>query len=236
MSCRRRSLLAGLRAIAPIAPSVIPFGLIVGVAAMDAGLSPAAALGMSVLVFAGASQLAALQLIADGAVPAVVILTALVINLRLLMYSASLAPHFAHLPRGWKWALAYLLTDQAYAVSIHRFLREPEMGERHWYFLGAGFPMWFAWVVAIAVGIWAGAAVPAGWSLEFAVPLIFLALLLPSVYDRPTAVAAVVGGTVATALHGVPFHLGLSVGAVAGMVAGLLAARRRNRATTTGEA
>lgn len=233
---RRAALMEGLKAIAPIAPSAIPFGLIVGVAAMDAGLSPAAALGMSVIVFAGAAQVAALQLVADGALPAVVIITALVINLRMVMYSASLAPHFAHLPRRWKWGLSYLLTDQAYAVTITRFRREPGMVERNWYFLGASSPIWVAWVLATAVGIWAGAAVPEGWSLGFIVPLIFLALLLPSVYDRPTAAAAVVSGAVAAALHGVPFHLGLSTGALAGVAAGLLAARHRARARTTEEA
>ncbi len=213
----------GLRAIAPLLPSVIPFGIMAGIAAREAGLDIWAAFAMSVVIFAGAAQLVAVQLIGEQAVPAAIVLTALVINLRMVMYSASLAPHLAGLPRRWKWPLAYLTTDQAYAVTIGRMMREPEMPDRHWYYLGAALPLWCVWVVATVFGIALGAAVPSAWRLEFAVPLIFLALLVPAVHDRPTLVAAVTGGTVAVAAHGLPFNLGLITGAVFGVVAGTVA-------------
>lgn len=219
---RGAALRAGAWAMAPITPSVVPFGVMAGVAAREAGLDVLATMGMSLFIFAGASQLAAAQLINDGAWVGVVILTALIINLRFAMYSASLAPHLAYLPIRWKVPLAYLLTDQAYAVCISRFMRESGMPYRHWFYLGAALPLWVTWLAATAGGILIGTAVPPAWQLGFAVPLIFLALLVPTVHDRPMAVAAVTGGGVALAAHPLPFNLGMITGAFAGIAAGVL--------------
>jgi len=136
---RRRVFLDGVRAGTPLLPSILPFGLMAGVAAREAGLDAFASLGMSLVIFAGASQLATAQLLADGAVPLVIVATALIINLRLAMYSASISPYFSGLPSRWKWPLAYLLTDQAYAVCIGRFLYQPDRpnpGPRHGNALG----------------------------------------------------------------------------------------------------
>ena len=222
---------AGIAAMLPVLPGIVPFGLTAGIAGLDAGLDPAAAFSMSFVIFAGASQLAWAQLVGQGALPLVAIATALVINLRMAMYSASLAPYLGSLPRRWKWPLAYLLTDQAYAISITRFVRQPEADDRHWYYLGAALPVWLVWLAATAAGILVGAGVPAGWQLGFAVPLVFLALLVPAVRDRPSLVAAAVGGGVAVAAAELPFNLGLTAGAASGIAAGvatdaLLAARR----------
>lgn len=224
-STRRNAFSAGFMAVAPIIPGVVPFGMICGVTAVKAGLSPAAAMGMSVLIFAGASQLAAIQLLAAGALPLVIVFTALVINLRFSMYSASLAPHFQHLPKRWRWPLAYLLTDQAYAMSINRYLSgAPSAHEhKHWFYLGVAVTMWFTWQPATAAGILLGAAVPASWSLDFAIPLTFMALLVPGLRDRPTLIAAGVGGGVAVLAAALPFNLGLVLAAVSGIAAGVVA-------------
>lgn len=223
------SLRAGAHAMSPLLPSVVPFGVIAGVAARDAGLDAAAALGMSVVIFAGSAQLAGLQLITESALPVVIVLTMLVINLRFAMYSASIAPHLAGLPRRWKWPLAYLLTDQAYAVAITRWRRDPPIADKAAFLLGAAFPLWFVWVVATLAGIAVGNAIPASWQLGFTVPLIFLALLVPAVHDRPSLAAATVGGGIAVAAHGLPFNLGLVTGASAGIVTGLICQRLGGR-------
>ena len=118
---RRRSFLGGVRAVAPVLVGIVPFGLIAGAAAVRVGLSGLQAVGLSVVVFAGASQLAAIELLGSGARPAVVVATALVINLRMLMYSASIAPYFRETATRWRAGLAYLLTDQAYALAVTRF-------------------------------------------------------------------------------------------------------------------
>ena len=213
---------AGARDAAPTLLAILPFGVVAGVAAVDVGLSAAAALGMSVVVLAGASQLAAVALLGAGAPAVVVVLTALVINLRHLMYSASLEPYYRDEPVRWRLPVAYLLVDQVYVMAALKFDAN-ESVDRRWYYVGLGVPIWLTWVAGTAVGAVAGAALPAWLPLEFAVPMVFLALLAPAVDDRPRAVAALVGGTVAVVGVGLPLNLGLPAGAISGVVAGVLA-------------
>ncbi|MDB9278907.1 AzlC family ABC transporter permease [Halorubrum ezzemoulense] len=214
-------LLAGVRDVSPLMLGVAPFALVAGIAAVDAGLGLAEAVGMSVIVFAGASQLAALELLGENAPLAVVVGTAAVINLRMLMYSASIAPHFADYGRRLRAGLAYLLTDQAYALSVAEFDENPDRS-RWRYYLGAAAPLWIVWQIGTVVGVVLGAGVPDAWGLTFAVPLVFLALLVPAMKDRPTTVAGVAGGAVAVVAAGLPLNLGLLVGALCGVAAGLV--------------
>ena len=218
----RDAFLAGARAVAPIIVGIVPFGLVAGAAAVDAGLTLLDAVGLSVVVFAGASQLAAIGLLGDGAPLALVVVTVLVINLRLGMYSASIAPELLDEPRRWRTLEAYLLTDQAYALSVTRFERDPGTNRR-WFYLGAAAPLWGVWQVCTVVGAVVGARVPAWLPLDFAVPLTFLALLVPAVEGQATGTAAAVGGGVATVGVGLPLEAGLMVGAIAGVLAGVLA-------------
>jgi 4-azaleucine resistance transporter AzlC len=215
-------LRAGVVDAAPLLLGVIPFGLVAGIAAADAGLDLTQAVAMSVVVFAGASQLAALELIGDDAPLAVVVVTAVVINLRMLMYSASLAPYFRDLSARWRAGLPYLLTDQAYALSVANF-RSEHSYDRRAYYLGVAGTLWVVWQLATVAGVLAGTGVPDAWGLEFAVPLVFLALLVPAMEDGPASLAAVVGGTVALAGAGLPLNLGLLAGATAGVAAGFAA-------------
>ncbi|WP_321111700.1 AzlC family ABC transporter permease [Halorussus salinisoli] len=222
MSSPRADFLSGVRVALPILLGVFPFGMVAGVAAIGAGIPAIEAFAMSVVIFAGASQLAAAELVGRNAPAVVVVFTVLVINLRMMMYSASIAPYFQRQSTRWKGALAYLLTDQAYAVSLLRFENDEDVSRR-WYYLGVASALWVTWQIATVVGIVLGASVPDGWRLEFAVPLVFLAVLVPAVTDRATGTAALVGGSVAVAANGLPFNLGLIVAAVVGIAAGLLA-------------
>ena len=221
MSSRRRSFLGGVRAVAPVLVGIVPFGLVAGAAAVRVGLSGVQAVGLSVVVFAGASQLAAIELLGSDARLAVVVVTALVINLRMVMCSASIAPYFRETVTRWRAGIAYLLTDQAYALSVTRFGADRPVRQR-WYYLGAAAPLWAVWQVCTVLGIVAGARVPESLPLSFAVPLTFLALLVPAVTDRASGAAAVVGGSVAVLGAGLPLNLGLIAGGVGGVLAGLL--------------
>ena len=221
MSSPRADFLAGVRVAAPILLGIVPFGMIAGVAAVGVGIPAVQALAMSVFIFAGASQLAAIELVGQSAPVAVVVLTVLVINLRHVMYSASIAPYFESEPPRWKAALSYLLTDQAYAVSLLEFEKNDETSRR-WYFLGVGASLWVTWQAATVAGVVLGARLPTGWHLEFTVPLVFLAVLVPAVTDRATGAAAIVGGTAAVVAHGLPYNLGLLTAALVGIVAGLV--------------
>lgn len=224
-----REFLDGCRAEAPILLGVAPFGMIYGVLALAAGLDPFTAQAMSSVIFAGSAQLISTQLVREAAPPAVLVLTVLVVNLRHALYSASVAAHLKHLGVRWKGLLAYLLTDEAYAVIAARLARDgagPASPHRHWYFFGAGFTLWAAWQVSTAAGVFLGAQVPARWSLDFTLALTFIALVFPALKDRAALVAALSAGGLAILAIGLPYKLGLVVAALVGIVAGLIAEAR----------
>jgi 4-azaleucine resistance transporter AzlC len=227
------ALVSGAKANLPVVLALSPLGMAFGATAAGGGLSPLEALGMSIFVFAGAAQLAAIPLISAGASVAIVVLTVLVINLRLTLYSASLAPHFRRLPFGWKGLLSYLLTDQAYAATITRFddgkTKEPD---KRWYFLGVALAIWVTWQAATMLGVFLGSWASEDWSLDFVLPLIFIALALPAINDRTTAAAAISAGVAAVLAAALPLNLGLIAAAVVGVLGGLVAetvAERRRR-------
>lgn len=215
-----REFWAGVRALAPLLVGVAPFGMIYGVLALANGLTPAAALAMSAILFAGSAQFLLCQLFGAGAPVTVMIAEVGLLNLRHALYSAALAPRIAHLPRRWKVALAYLLTDEAFA-AISRREAEGDAGvHRHWFYLGAGLALWGGWQLSTATGIVLGARLPAHWPLDFALPLTFIAIVVPLIRTRAMLATAVVAGIVATLATGLPFKLGLLVAALAGMMAG----------------
>ena len=211
----------GVRDAVPLLLGIVPFGLVAGIAAVNAGFGLPTAVGLSVVVFAGASQIAALELLGQDAPLSVVVATAVVINLRYLMYSASIAPYFREFTARWKAVLAYVLTDQAYAISVASY-RSDRPVDRKWYYLGAAVTLWAVWQVTTIAGALLGTGVPDAWGLEFAIPLVFLAILVPAIEDRASAVAAVVGGSLAVLGAGLPLNLGLLVGSGVGITAGVL--------------
>ncbi len=225
-SSRWKELLSGCRDELPILLGVVPFGMIYGVLALGAGFSRPAAQSMSSIVFAGSAQLITAQLWREAVPGAVIVLTVFVVNLRHALYSASVAPYLRHLSPPWKGILAYLLTDEAYAVAVTRYLRDGDRADvspfRHWYFLGAGLTLWVSWQVSTAAGVFLGGVVPRGWSLEFTLPLTFIALVFPGLRDRGAVAAALSAGVLAVLVVGIPFKLGLVVAALAGIVIGLL--------------
>ena len=221
----RQALRDGVTAVSPLLIGIIPFGLAFGVAAGQSSIGSGLAFATSSIIFAGAAQLATVQLFDAGAAAAVVIATALVINARHLMYSAALAPHFREFPAAWRFGLPYLMTDQAFAVSIARYESVADPAYKRWFFFGAGIALWIMWQITTGIGTLLGAGVPESWSLDFAIPLVFLALLIPAVKDRPGLVAAVVGGGVALLGHDIAYNLGLIIGALSGVAAGVAAER-----------
>jgi len=218
---RRREFWAGVRDETPILLGVVPFGLIYGALAMHANLSLAASQAMSAIIFAGASQIIAAQLVAAGATGIVILVVVFVVNLRHALYSASMAPYIKHLDPAWKLLLAYLLTDEAYAVAITHYRREGEAAERHWYFLGAGLTLWSSWQVSTLCGIFIGAQIPPNWPLSFVLPLTFIALIVPALKDRASVAAALVAGLVGLLAMGFPYKTGLLLAAFTGILTGL---------------
>ncbi|MDA4121299.1 MAG: AzlC family ABC transporter permease [Thaumarchaeota archaeon] len=225
----RTELLAGTKAVLPILLGVIPFGLTYGVLAVGAGLPVAAAVGMSSILFAGSSQFVSIQLFSAAVPLALILLTVLIVNLRHLLYSASMAPHLRELRLSWKVILSYLLTDEAYVVTITHYNKAGALINRQWYFLGAGFTMWGAWQVSTFVGVFLGTLIPSNLSLEFAVTLTFIALLVPNLKDRPSVITAITSGIIAVIAINLPFRLNILVAAILALGVGLLAGRLQHK-------
>jgi predicted branched-subunit amino acid permease len=154
-----------------------------------------------------------------------VVFTTVFINLRFMMYSASLRLHFAHLPLRWRLLFAYLLADNVYGLTLMHAEDRPEASKRDFY-LGAGVVIWIAWQAAVAAGIVLGAGVPASWRLEFAAPLAFVAMTIPLLRDRAMVGAALVAAAAVVLGHGLPLKLSIAAAALTGIAAGLLLERR----------
>ncbi len=214
---------AGFAEMLPINVGLTPFGLVCGLGAAAAGASFLGALGMSGIIFSGAAQVLAIELLAAHAPLAVIVLTCFVAGLRFLMYSAAMAPYLRTLSPRWQHALAFLLTDQAFASSVRRFDAgaDPRAGAMH--FLGAGFALWAWWQVTNAVGYFTGNLIPASWSLDFAVPLCFIGLLVPALRSSPALAASLTAGVAVMALAWLPMRLNLIVAALLGIAAGTAA-------------
>ncbi|MGH8714018.1 MAG: AzlC family ABC transporter permease [Casimicrobiaceae bacterium] len=209
----------------PMTVGLIPFGVVCGVAAIAAGASVVAALGMSLIIFSGAAQIIATQLLSADAPLAVIVLSCFVVSLRFLMYSAALAPYLRPVSSRWRNLIAFLLTDQAFASAIQRFRASSDLRESISYFLGGGVVLWVAWQLATIAGILAGAIIPASWQLEFAVPLCFLALLAPLLHDRVALIVFATAGVAAIALDAMPMRLSMICAGLAGIAAGVVADR-----------
>jgi predicted branched-subunit amino acid permease len=221
MNFSKGEFVAGSRAVAPVLLGTIPFGFVAGVAAISAGMTPLQGIALSVLSFSGIAQLIAAQLIAADSPVIVTVAAAAVVSLRFLMYSAALAPHVAHLDRRWRLLLSYVMTDQVFALAAHRYGEPGDGSQRHWHFLGSGVTLYVTWQAAVVLGIVAGAQVPASWSLDFAVVVSFIALLVPAVRTRADLGAAMVAAAVALWAAGLPYRLALVVASLAGIATGL---------------
>ena len=213
-----------MRAAVPVLPGIAAFGVITGVAMVASGIPPAVAMLMSLIVFAGASMVASAQLLAAGTPALLVVLATLFINLRFMMYSASLRLHFAREPLRWRLLIAYLQADNVYGLTLMRAAEHPQHLKE--YFLGAGTFVWVAWQLFVAAGIAIGAGVPSSWRLEFAAPLAFIAMTIPLLRDRAMVVAALVAGVTVVATHALPLKLSIAAAAFAGIAAGLLSERK----------
>ena len=226
MQTPRSAFIQGLRDQTPLILGTIPFGVITGAATISAGVDPWLGMAMSVIVYAGSAQLAAISLMAQHAPGAIVVLTMLVVNLRMMMYSAAVAPYFRHTPASRKWLFAYVLTDQAFALLTTKFDRQHVPRHVDAYYAGATSFMWLSWQVSMAVGIFAGTLVPAKWSLDFAIPLVFISLVLPALQTRSHWAAAIAASIAAAFCTSLPLKLGLIAAAVTGVIVGVWAERR----------
>lgn len=205
-----------------------PFGMLFGVLATEAGLDLFETMTFTMTVFAGSAQFTALQLMQDQAPTLIVIASALAVNLRVAMYSASLTPYLGAAPLWQRAIAAYFTVDQSYALSVVKFEDTPEMtlSQRLAYFAGTNAPIAPVWYVATLFGALMGTAIPESLALDFALPITFLAMIGPALRTGPHVIAAFVAIVMSLVAAGLPYNLGLLVAGLAGMMAGAEAERR----------
>ena len=206
----------------PLMFGIIPFGLVFGVLGIESGLDPLQTILLSTILFGGASQIVFAQLWAAG-IPALIVGSSVcVINIRHLLYSASMASHLRHLSLRWRLLLGYLLTDEAYAVSIKRFTNGRAGPFQHFHLLGSGTLLWTGWQASTIMGIVVGKTIPESWSLSFTIPLTFIAVIAPIIRTRAEIVTAVTAGSLATICQPLPWNSWLVIAAFGGILAGWL--------------
>jgi predicted branched-subunit amino acid permease len=232
MNNRKSNFWAGLRAETPILIGGFPEGVIYGALALASGLTAGQSQMMSSMVYAGSAQFIAVQLFHEAAPGFVIVLTIAVVNLRHMLYSASLAPYVSSLPMRWKVLLSYLLTDEVYAPAIIHYENEGVTPYSHWFYLAAGFSLWFTWQVSTALGIFLGSSIPESLPLAFALPLTFIAMVVPALKTRPAVVSAISAGITALATFSMPYKLGLIVAGMVGIAVGTYLEARQPREET----
>ncbi|OED46263.1 AzlC family ABC transporter permease [Leisingera sp. S232] len=212
----------GFRDSAPFVFMASPFGFLFGVLAAEAGLIVPEAFAFSLAVFAGAAQFTALQLMQENAPLIIILLSALAVNLRMAMYSASLTPYLGDAPMWQRAIAAYFIVDQSYALSIVQFEQEPKMplAQRMAYFFGTNGLIAPTWVTATALGALVGTRIPESWGVDFVLPLAFLAMIGPMLRTPAHVVACFVAVAAALPASALPYNLGLIVAGIAGMIAG----------------
>lgn len=207
-------------------PGAIIFGLAFGALVRVAGISAWVGNYASVSVVAGASQIAIVEQLRAGAPAFIAVVTALVINARLALYSAALAPVFAAFPLRWRLGLAHLMTDQSAVVSLQHADAWPDPVRRRWFIWGASGPFVAVWAMGTAAGIALGPVIPDSWQIGFIVPLMFIAVLVPGARSSPALVAVAVSVAVVVLGRDLPFGLNVLAGALAGIAAGSLVPER----------
>lgn len=219
-SLRRRAFVDAM----PLVVSAIPFALVVGLAITESGIGNLVGWTSAPLIFAGAAQLTLITLLGAGTAVVAAVSAALVINARHMMYSAALAPTFQKQPRWFRWLGPYALLDQTFALVILRKDDDPDHFRT--YYLAASATFIVFWNITVGLGLLVGPVVPETWQLEFAVPVMFVGIVVMAIDRFPKAVAAVVGAGISYASAGLPNRSGLLVGALVGIIAGVLADRR----------
>ena len=213
----------GLRTYMPLSVGLIPWALVTGVAMVSIGMTPLQAMGMHIIVFAGTAQLGTLPLIAAGAPVWLMVVTALALNLRFVIFSAAIAQGFRGASPASRWLGGYLLTDGVFANALDKMLSVEDKDWRLGYYLAPAAWAWLLWQIFGLIGVLAAESIPKNWSLEFMATIALIVLLIPMAKLRPMLVAAITGGVAAVALRGMPLRLGMVVAIVLGIVAGFAA-------------
>ena len=218
MNTRYKIFSKGCLDVIPLLIPVVPFGVIFGVIGIESGLGPTVTFLMSIIIFAGSSQLAFVQLYTGGATTPVIVSSVAIVNSRHFLYSAVIAQYLTKVKLFWKIILSYFLTDQAFIVSQKYFKGQPNNKDRHYHLLGSGFTLWFVWQLSTIAGIVLGEVIPKELNLAFAVPLTFISLIIVDIKKIDHLIVAITSGIFAIIFFNLPLRTYIIVAATAGIL------------------
>lgn len=206
----------------PLIIGGIPFGIIFGTLSLNAGLDIWQTIGMSSIVFAGSAQFVAVGMLAAGTSLGFIVGATLIVNLRHLIYAASLLPHVKHLPQRWRIPLGFLLIDEVYAATYPHYLNNPQSDRNHWHYFGVGAAFFVSWNLATLVGIFFGANIEgiANWGLDFAMSATFIGMVMPHLINKPMIAGVLTSAALAILTHSLPHKIGLVISSIIGMAVG----------------
>ncbi|TXS95335.1 branched-chain amino acid permease [Parahaliea maris] len=225
MSATRTVIRQGIIDGLPIFLPAVPFTLVLAIAILESGMLPFVGWSSSPVVYGGAAQLTLITLLGDGVAMAAAVTAALIVNARHLMYSAAMAPTFQRQPGWFRWLGSYFLIDQVFALAIPRINDDPHLFRA--YYLSVGLTFWVCWLVFTGAALIMGPVIPEAWGFGFAVPVMFMGLLVTGIDRWHKAAAALIAALATLLAADLPHRAGLLVGAVAGVLAGLILDRRR---------
>lgn len=212
-NCRHSAFVEGLRDAAPQAPGVAAWGLMIGVAMINSGMSVMESIAMTLLVYAGSSQLAAIPLIAAGAPAWIILATGFCVNLRFMVFSLHLRPYLMHLPRFERVIHGYLTADLSYVLFTRRFLKpssdSAEQQMQTAFLAGNTFIIWVSWMVASLFGIYLSNFIPSTWGLGFAGTLCLVGIFCSLASTKMRFFAAGVAALTAIAAYQLPLKLNI---------------------------
>ena len=209
----------------PLQLGVFPFGIIYGVMAIESGLTFLQALLMSSIIFGGASQIAFVQLLSNSTPYGVIVTTVGAINSRHLLYSISMVEYLNKLSLSWRVTLAYLLTDEAYAVSIRKFINNSDNSILHYHLLGSGITLFLSWQISTLFGVWLGNDLPEFLDLQFIIPLTFIAIIIPMIKSKSTLITVVSSGISALIFKNLDINFWIILSGLTGILAGMASSR-----------
>ena len=224
-----RLFIQGMLDVLPLIVGGVPFGIIFGTLSLNAGLDLWQTVAMSSIVFAGSAQFVAIGMLAAGTSFGFIIAATLIVNLRHLIYSASMLPHIKHLPQSWRIPLGFVLVDEVFATTYPRYLSPELAHNNHWHYLGAGFAFYLSWNIATVIGIFFGTNIPGieSWGLDFAMAATFIGMVMPHLVNKPMVIAVIVSGCLSVLTFDWPNKIGLVLASVVGMAVGYYAEQRQ---------
>jgi predicted branched-subunit amino acid permease len=212
----------GVRAEAPLLLGIVPFGMVFGALGAEVGLQPLAVAAMSMIVYGGASQVVFIQMVTAGATGMVTAGTVGIINLRHILYSATFVTYINTMPMRWRLLVSYLLTDEAFFISLQRMQTKPYSPNMYFHMIGAGSLVWLSFQASVVAGIILGELIPPTLNFGFALPLTFMAIIVPQIKSLPPLMAVITGGAIAIFCQNLPWNTWVITAACIGMIAGYL--------------